>query len=61
MWTDPIVEEVRRSRDEYAARFGHDLDAISQDLREQAERLEAEGWEVVSLPPRRQEPAEDAA
>ena len=61
MWTDQIVEEVRRSREEYAARFGHDLDAIAQDLRKQTERLEAEGWEVVSLPPRRQDPAGEVA
>lgn len=53
MWTDPIVEAVRRAREEYAARFDHDLDAIARDLREQAKQLEKQGWEVVSLPPKR--------
>ena len=25
MWEDPIVEEVRKIREEHAARFGYDL------------------------------------
>jgi len=33
MWTDPIVEEVRRARDEQARRFNYDLDAIFDDVR----------------------------
>ena len=32
--TDPIVDEVRRVRDAYAARFNYDLDAIFQDIKE---------------------------
>lgn len=55
MWKDPIVEEVRRVRDAYAARFDYDLDAIARDLREQQEHLQQEGWTVVSLSPRHPE------
>jgi hypothetical protein len=33
MWKDEIVEEVRRNRDDYAARFNYDLDAIYHDLK----------------------------
>jgi hypothetical protein len=33
-WTDPIVEEVRQAREEYAARFGYDLRKIFRDLKE---------------------------
>ncbi len=33
MWRDPIVEEVRQLREQYAARFNHDLKAICRDLR----------------------------
>lgn len=29
---DPIVDEVRRVRDAYTARFNYDLDAIFRDL-----------------------------
>ncbi len=32
---DPIVEEVRRVRDAYAARFNYDLRAMFEDLKKQ--------------------------
>lgn len=40
MQNDPVVEEVRRIRHEYARKFGFDLRAIATDLRikEQAHR-----------------------
>ena len=34
MWEDPIVEEVRKAREEHAAKFDYDLAAICRDLRE---------------------------
>lgn len=37
-WSDPIVDEVRRIRDEYAARFNYDLDAILRDIKEQEKK-----------------------
>jgi hypothetical protein len=46
MWTDEIVEEIHRIREEYAKSFNYDLDAIFVDLR----KKEAEsGREVVNL------------
>lgn len=50
MWKDPIVEEVRKWRDEYAARFNYDLHAICRDLRASQE---ASGRECVSFQPKR--------
>ncbi len=50
MWKDPIVEEVRRARETYAARFNHDLEAICRDLRE---RQAQSGRRVISFPPKR--------
>ena len=50
MWTDPIVEEVRRERDAYAAQFDYDLHAMCVDLRQQEQESVQE---VVTLPPRR--------
>ena len=44
-WSDPIVDEVRRARDAYAARFNYDLRAIYCDLKEQEKRS---GRKVVS-------------
>lgn len=49
MCEDPIIEEVRRVRQEYAKQFNYDLHAIAADLRkheqEHPERL-------VSFPPK---------
>lgn len=44
-WSDPIVDEVRRVRDAYAARFNYDLRAIFRDLKEKEKRS---GRKVVS-------------
>ena len=44
-WSDPIVDEVRRARDAYAARFNYDLGAVYRDLKEQENRS---GRKVVS-------------
>jgi len=47
---DAVVEEVRRIREEHAANFNYDVDAIYADLK----RLEAESeLRHVSLEPRR--------
>lgn len=35
---DPIVDEVRRVRDGYAAGFNYDLDAIFQDIKEREKK-----------------------
>jgi hypothetical protein len=32
-WTDPIVEEVRKVREEHAAKFDFDLARIFEDLK----------------------------
>ena len=47
---DPIVEEVRRVRDEYARQFNYNLDAICDDLRKKQDQ---KGRKVVSFPPKR--------
>ncbi len=48
--SDPIVEEVRKHREQYAAKFNYDLAAICKDLRD---RQETCGREVVSRPAKR--------
>jgi hypothetical protein len=45
-WSDPIVDEVRRVRDAYAARFNYDLRAIYRDLKEKEKR---NGRKIVSF------------
>jgi hypothetical protein len=43
---DPIVDEVRRIRDEHAARFNYDLRAIFADIQEQQRKS---GLKFVTL------------
>lgn len=50
MWKDPIVEAVRKIRDEHAAQFDYDLKAIYDDLKETEKQS---GRKIVSLPPKR--------
>ncbi|MCC6126973.1 MAG: hypothetical protein IT426_18600 [Pirellulales bacterium] len=45
-WRDPIVEEIHRIREEHAARFNFDLDAIARDLQK---RQYESGHKVVSF------------
>jgi hypothetical protein len=46
---DPILEELHRVREEYAARFTYDLQAIYRDLKAREERGE---FVVVRRSPR---------
>ncbi len=50
MWTDPIVDEIRRGREAYAAKFNFDLEAIYQDIKRQEQES---GHEIVTLPSKR--------
>jgi hypothetical protein len=54
MWEDPIVNEVRRNREEHAARFAYDLDRIYADLKEQEKKSDRK---FVSYPPHMTTPA----
>ena len=46
MWRDSIVEEIRRNRQVYAARFQHDIKAICRAAREQQQKS---SHKIVSL------------
>ena len=50
MWKDSIVEDVRKVREEHAAKFNYNLDTIYQDLKRQQKRG---GRKVISLPAKR--------
>ena len=50
MWNDPIVEEVRNTRNEHAKKFNYDLNAIAADLKKQQK---ASKRKFVTLPPRK--------
>lgn len=46
MWKDPIVEEVRKGREEHAAKFNYDIKAIIRSLKEQEQKS---GRNIVSF------------
>jgi hypothetical protein len=50
MWKDEIVEEVRRIREENAAKFDHNLKTILDDARK---RQRLSGRKVVSFEPKK--------
>lgn len=50
MWTDPIVEEVRRFRAEHSAKYQNNLDLIVDALRKTQVTA---GRKHVSFPPKR--------
>jgi len=50
MKRDPIVEETRKLREEYAAKFQHDRDAIFDDIQE---RQREGGRDLVTFPSRK--------
>lgn len=47
MWVDTIVEETRKAREEYAAKFEYDIAAIVADVKEKEKQSEGS---VVGLP-----------
>lgn len=48
MWTDPIIEDLRKESEQYAAQFNFDLTQMFQDLqkKQSPEKL-------VAFPPKR--------
>jgi hypothetical protein len=50
MWKDDIVEEVRKNREAYAAKFNFDLQAMYEDLKKAEQRSK---HKKVSFKPRR--------
>jgi hypothetical protein len=50
MWDDPIVEEVRKARNEHAKQFNFDLRAIAADLKKQQK---ASKRKFITLAPRK--------
>lgn len=58
MWHDPIVEETRQLRDEFARQFNYDADAIFEAIKI---RQTQSGKEAVTLPARKPVPIPEVA
>ena len=54
MCRDPIVEEVHKHRQEWAAKFNYDLDAMFADLRRREAAARKRGVRFVTPRKRRQ-------
>jgi hypothetical protein len=52
MWQDPIVKETRQLREQYAAQFKHNLNAIFEDI---CKRQANSKRKLVTFPPRKLE------
>lgn len=50
MWKDPIVEETRKLREQYASKFNQDIDSIYEDIRR---RQALSSKKMVSFPARK--------
>ena len=50
MCKDPVIEETRKLRDEYASQHHHDIDAIVEDIQKRQAKTEKR---MVSFPPRK--------
>jgi len=51
--SDPIVDDIRRIREQYAKQFGYDLQAMAADLRKKEERHREKLVSYPSRPARR--------
>jgi hypothetical protein len=58
VWKDPVVEETRKNREQYANKLNHDIDAIYEDI-QRRQALSAK--KPVSLPTRKPSKATNAA
>ncbi len=58
MWKDPVVEETRKLREQYASKFKHDVDAIFDDIQR---RQTLSDKKPVSLPARKPSKSTNAA
>ena len=53
MIENEILAEIHRGRAEHARACNYDVNVIFAEMREDLERLRAEGWKIVSFPPSR--------
>ena len=57
MKENEILEQIHRVRAEHARECNYDVDVIFAQMREDLERLKAEGWRIVTSAPREKETA----
>ena len=58
MYTDPVIDEIRKYRDQYAARFNYDIKAMLEDI---WRRQKESGRQTVTRTPKRMAAADNSA
>jgi hypothetical protein len=51
MWHDPIVDDIHKVREAYAAKFNNNIAAMVRDLQEKAKERQLGGKLVIAMPP----------
>ncbi len=46
MWKDPIVEEIRRLREQYASQFNYDIDSLFRDIQKRQDKA-GKKWSLL--------------
>lgn len=46
-WSDPIIDELHKIREEHAKKFNYDIAAICEDLKKGEKKLEEQGFHLV--------------
>ena len=49
---DPIVDEIKKRREDYVKKFNYDFDLIAQDIKKKQEELRKKGVKLVKLEPK---------
>lgn len=49
---DPIVDEIKKRREDYVKKFNYDFDAIGADIKKKQKELEKQGLKFVSFKPK---------
>jgi len=48
MWSDPIIDEIHRIREQNAARFNYDIERMADDIKR---REKKSGRKIIPAPP----------
>ncbi|MDR2704935.1 MAG: hypothetical protein LBC02_04070 [Planctomycetaceae bacterium] len=49
-WTNPILEELRKIREDHEKQFNYDFDALFDDLLQKQEEMKKQGYKFITEP-----------
>jgi hypothetical protein len=57
---DPIVDEIKKRREDYVKKFNYDFNLIAEDLKKKQAELKKQGYKFVKLQPKLHKKAQAA-